>query len=199
MFDLLIVGAGPAAVSCGMVLSSAQGKAYMETKKIGMIAHSKASDLKGAILNNLYGVQANTKGKDLLEQEIENLSKSGKIEQLSPEAITEVVAKDDYYELKTENNAYETKNVVLAIGHSTKIADIKGLEEYATPHTKSLPGVKKTALKNTNLVVRPGLYVAGLTSDCASQAAIAAGTGADVAVQLMTKWNDGAFDHHHDK
>ncbi len=199
MYDLLIVGGGPAAMSCGMVIGSASEKPYIKGKKMGMIAYTKTSDLKAAVLNNLYGVALGVKGKELVEKELEHLKSFSALEQLEQEAITAVVAKDDYYEVKTQNNTYEAKNVVLAIGHSEKIANIEGLESYIVAHEKSLPGVKKSALKNTDLVVREGLYAAGLTSGCASQAVIAAGTGADVAVQLMTKWNDGVFDHHHDK
>lgn len=199
MYDLLIIGGGPAAISCGLVLGSAAQKPYMTDKKIGMIAHQKFADLNAALVNNLFGVEVGTKGKELMGKEFEKLQNFKNIEQLPQDVIEGVVEKDGYYEVTTEHNSYEAKQVVLAIGHHPRIGQIKGLDKYIVEHTKSLPGVAKTALKNTNLVVKEGLYVAGLTSGCASQVAIAVGTGADVAVQLLTKWNNGIFDHHHDK
>ncbi len=199
MFDLLIVGGGPAAVSCGLMLSSAKSHEYMQGKKVAMIAYNKARDLDVAVLNNYYGVASNTKGKDLNVKELERLNSFDFIQQLPEDVIKSVVAKDGGFEVQTAENTYLAKEVVLAIGHSPKIEKIAGLENYITEHKKSLPGQKKFALKNTDLVVAEGLYAAGLTSGCASQVAVAVGTGADVAIKLMTKWNDGVFTHHHDK
>ncbi len=199
MFDLLIIGGGPAAISCAMVLGSAASKSYMSSKKIGMIAYQKTADLNAAVLNNLFGVDLGAKGKTVAEDELKKLDNFKNIEQLAKAPIEEIIEKGEYYEIKTESTSYQAKQVVLAIGHNPRIAKIKGLEKYVVKHEKSLPGVEKVALKNTDLVVKEGLYVAGLTSGCASQVAIAVGTGADVAVQLLTKWNDGVFDHYHDK
>ncbi len=199
MLDLLIIGGGPAAISCGLVLSSAKEKEYMQHKKVAMIAYNKARDLDVAVLNNLFGVPSNTKGKELIASELERLNSFNFVEQLPQNPIEEISEKDGGFEVKTAENTYLAKEVVLAIGHSPKIEKIKGLNTYLTPHTKSLEGQKKFALTNNNLQIKEGLYVAGLTSDCESQAAIASGTGAVVAVQLMTKWNNGTFDHHHDK
>ncbi len=199
MFDLLIIGGGPAAISCGLVLGSAAEKPYMKDKKIGIIAYTKGGDLNAALLNNLFGVPSGTKGKELIKDELERLKTFTSIEQLTAEAITAVAKTDKGYKVSTATNTYETADLVLAIGHHPKIADIKGLEDLVVEHSKSLPGVNKSALKNNNLLVKDGLYAAGLTADGASQSAISVGLGADVAVQLLTKWNDGVFDHHHDK
>lgn len=199
MYDLLIIGGGPAAISCAMVLGSAASKPYMTDKKIGMIAHQKTADLNAAVLNNLFGVALGASGKAVAAEELDKLNSFKNIEQLSKAPVEAVIEKEGYYEINTEDSSYQAKQVVLAIGHNPRIAKIKGLEEYVIKHEKSLPNVEKSALKNTNLVVKEGLYVAGLTSGCASQVAIAVGTGADVAVQLLTKWNGGIFDHYHDK
>ncbi len=199
MFDLLIIGGGPAAISCGLVLGSASEKPYMKGKKIGMIAYSKTSDLNGAVLNNLFGVASGTKGKDLLEKELEHVRSFSSIEQLPVAAVEAVLPKGGSFEVKTAEHTYQAQAVVLAMGHSTAISKIEGLGNYIGEHGNSLPGVKKTELKHSNLLVDKGLYVAGVLSGSASQAAIAAGEGANVAVQLLTLWNEGVFDHHHDK
>lgn len=199
MFDLLIIGGGPSAVSCALILGSAASKPYMENKKIGMIAFQKTADLNGAVLNNLLGVAKGTKGTDLMTTAWEQVSSFSSIEQLAQEPVTSILSKEGYYEIKTEENTYKASQVVVAIGHHPRVAKIEGLETYVIPHEKSLPGISKSALRNENLVVKEGLYVAGLLSGCASQVAIAIGEGADVAVQLLTKWNGGEFDHYHDK
>lgn len=199
MFDLLIIGGGPSAISCALVLGSASSKPYMENKKIGMIAYQKTADLNIAVVNNLLGVAKETKGKDLMETAWKQVNSFPSIEQLTQEAVVSILPKEGHYEVKTQENTYSATQVVIAIGHHPRMAKIEGLESYVIPHEKSLVGIKKSALKNKNLVVREGMYVAGLASGCASQVAIAIGEGADVAVQLLTKWNGGEFDHHHDK
>lgn len=199
MFDVLIIGGGPAAISCGLVLGSAANKSYMQDKKMGMIAYAKAGDLNAALLNNLFGVASGTKGKQLIADELERLKTFKAIEQLAAEPIERIEAKEDYYIVSTAKDNYQSKAVVLAIGHNPKIAKIGGLEDITQAHSNSLPGVNKTAIRHSNLMVKDGLYVAGLTADCASQAAIAAGVGAEVAVHLLSKWNGNIFDHAHDK
>jgi uncharacterized FAD-dependent dehydrogenase len=45
-------------------------------------------------------------------------------------------------------------------------------------------------LKNNNHLVTKGIYVAGVLAGWRSQFAIAAGSGAQVATDILTKWND---------
>ena len=42
-FDALIIGGGAAGLSCALVLGSAVSKPYCADKKIGLIAHQRAS------------------------------------------------------------------------------------------------------------------------------------------------------------
>ena len=42
-YDVLIVGAGAAGMSCALVLGSAKNKPFAIDKKIGIIAHQKTS------------------------------------------------------------------------------------------------------------------------------------------------------------
>ncbi len=200
MYDLIIIGGGPAALSCALVLGSAEKKEYMQDKKIAIIANQKASDMNAALLNNLYGVEQGVKGKDFLKESLKQLDMFSNIEQLSPDMVNAVLDKGDAYEVKTEKDTYKAKQVVLAIGHGKKVNDIEGLSQYVEKHINTPAGMERFALKNKNLLVDgKGMYVAGVLGGCASQVVIAAGTGADVAVQLLTKWNNGVFDHHHDK
>ncbi len=199
MFDLLIIGGGPAAISCGLVLGSAAEKPYMRDKKIGMIAYTKGGDLNAALLNNLFGIPSGTKGKQIIDNELKRLETFTSIEQLTAEAISAITKTNNGYKISTANNTYEAVNVVLAIGHNPKIKNIEGLEDVLIAHGKSLPNVTKSALKNNNLVIEDGLYVTGTAANHASMAAISVGLGAQVAIQLLTKWNGGVFDHAHNK
>ena len=44
-----------------------------------------------------------------------------------------------------------------------------------------------------------GVYVCGTLSGCRSQFAIAAGSGASVATDILTLWNNGEHSQVHDK
>ncbi len=200
MYDLIIIGGGPSALSCALVLGSAGQKEYMKDKKIAIIANQKASDMKAAVLNNLYGVEQGVKGKDFLANSLKQLDMFKNIEQLSTDTVNSVLDKGEFYEVKTEKDTYQAKGVVLAVGHGKKVKNIEGLEKYVEKHINTPEGMERFALKNKNLLVdEKAMYVAGVLSGCSSQVAIASGTGADVAVQLLTKWNGNKFDHHHDK
>jgi hypothetical protein len=54
-------------------------------------------------------------------------------------------------------------------------------------------------LKNINHLVAEGIYVAGVLAGWRSQFAIAAGSGAQVATDILTLWNDGNQTMIHDK
>ena len=66
MYDCLIIGGGVSGISCALVLGSAPQKAFVSDKKIGIIAHQKASMLQDALFNNAYGITPGTLGNDLL-------------------------------------------------------------------------------------------------------------------------------------
>ena len=46
MYDVLIIGGGVSGMSCALILGSAQNKTFVTDKKIGIIAHQKASSLQ---------------------------------------------------------------------------------------------------------------------------------------------------------
>ena len=54
-------------------------------------------------------------------------------------------------------------------------------------------------LINEDHLVRPGLYVAGTLAGHRSQFAIACGSGAAVATDILTEWNNGNHAMVHDK
>lgn len=198
MFDVLIIGGGVAGASCALVLGSAHAKKFVQGKKIGIIAHQKASALQDAIFYNAYGVPSGTLGKDLLDQSLAQLEHNyPHIAQIEDEKAIRVLAVADGYEVITNKSTYTSKMVVVAIGSSNLFA-IEGLMEYIEPHSKSLPEKQRIQLKNNDQKVAEGLYVAGTLAGHRSQLAIAAGSGAAVATDILVIWNEGVETHSHD-
>jgi len=198
MFDCLIIGGGVSGVSCAQILGSAHKKAFVSEKRIGIITHQKASMLQDALFNNAYGIAPGTLGSDLLQNSLTDLATIyPQIEQIDHEKVISVVKNSDGYFVTTNNNVYEAKIVVIAINSSNPIT-IEGLDEFVEAHKKSLPQKNRIQLKNEDHLVTEGMYVAGTLAGHRSQLAIAAGSGAAVATDILTLWNDGIETHAHD-
>ena len=91
----------------------------------------------------------------------------------------------------------QTRNIVVGIGWANTFA-IEGLMQYVEPHKKSIVEKNRIQLKNDDHKVADGIYVIGTLAGWRSQLAIAAGSGAAVATDILTLWNGGIQTHAHD-
>jgi len=197
-FDVLIIGGGAAGMSCALVLGSAKSKPYAKDKKIGIVMHQKASALDGALFNNVLGLAPGTTGKELLKQGEQQLSQTyPHVAQIKKEKVFEVSKTDKGFLVSTNKNSYVAKIVVIAVGPSN-LFNIKGLEHFVMPHEKLPVAKNRIQLKNTDHLIEEGLYVAGVLAGWRSQYAIAAGSGAHVATDILTLWNNGQTSMVHD-
>jgi len=199
MFDALIVGGGAAGLSCALVLGSAKDKAYAVHKRIAIITHQKTSHLQNALFNNVLGIAPKTTGASIL--------KSGKnqlttlyphVTQIANEKVVSVSKTLTGFAIATNKHLYESKLIVVAVGY-TNLITIKGLDAYIEPHPKANVDKDRIWLKNDNHLVDDNLYVAGTLAGWRSQFAIASGSGAHVATDILTLWNDGKHTKVHDK
>ncbi|WBL25905.1 FAD-dependent oxidoreductase [Zunongwangia sp. HGR-M22] len=199
-YDLLIVGGGAAAMSCALVIGSALEKEYAKDKKIGIVLHQKSSDLQNALFNNVLGLKPGTEGRALLEEGPRQLEELyPKVDQLKKEKLQHISKNEDgIYELKTNKETYLAKKVVIAIGYSDNFR-IGGLDKYVMPHKKAKASKNRIQLMNEDHLVIPDLYVAGSLAGWRSQYSIACGSGAAVATDILTDWNDGEHTKVHDK
>jgi len=199
MFDALIIGGGAAGLSCALVLGSAKNKPFASGKRIGIIVHQKTSHLQTALFNNVLGLDPKTTGESILIQGKKQLaSLYPHIEQIDKEKVTEIVSTDDGFSVITNKNSYHSKIVIVAVGY-TNLMTIKGLEGYIEPHPRAVKEKDRIWLKNNDHLIKDGLYVAGSLAGWRSQFAIASGSGAQVATDILTLWNDGKHAAVHDK
>ena len=190
-FDVLIIGGGAAGMSCALVLGSARNKPFAAEKKIGIIMHQRASALDGALFNNVLGIEPGTTGKELLESGRQQLAETyPHVTQIEKEKVQSVEKSGSGYRVHTNKNDYRAIIVVVAVGPSN-LFNIEGLKQYLEPHDR-LPAVKqRIQLKNSDHLVSENLYVAGVLAGWRSQFAMAAGSGAHVATDILTLWNGG--------
>ena len=198
MFDVLIIGGGVAGMSCALVLGSAKNKIFVADKKIGIIAHQKTSSLQEALFNNAYGIAPGKLGADLLTESTAHLSKLyPHIDQITDEKVMKIEGDFPDFKVITNKNSYQTKMIVVAIGYANTF-DIDGLTQYVEPHQKAVVEKQRIQLKNIDHKVTEGIYVAGNLAGWRSQLAIAAGSGAAVATDILTFWNNGIDAQSHD-
>lgn len=208
MFDVLLIGGGVSGMSCALVLGSAKNKSFATDKKIGIITHQKTSALQEALINNGYGITPGKLGTDLLSESIQHLSETyPHIHQISEEKVLKIEGKFTSsvrpssscpeFTVITNKNTYKSKIIVIGIGSANTFA-IEGLMQFVEPHKKALPEKQRIQLKNNDHLVAEGIYVIGVLAGWRSQVAIAAGSGAAVATDILTLWNNGVQTHAHD-
>lgn len=199
VYDVLIIGGGVAGVSCALVLGSAHQKPFVNNKKVGLIAHQKTSSLQEALFNNAYGIPAGTLGADLLTSSLEQLaSLYPHVAQIKGEKVLKVLGQAPHFTVHTNKNTYNCRAVVVAVGYAQTF-DIEGLMPFVAPHPKAVAEKQRIYLRNQDHLVTEGIYVAGTLAGWRSQLAIAAGSGAAVATDLLTLWNGGIDAQSHDK
>lgn len=198
MFDVLIIGGGVSGVSCALVLGSAHKKPFVSSKKIGIITHQKTSSLQEALFNNAYGIAPGKLGSELLTESTAQLAHLyPHVSQISNEKVVQIEGEYPNFVVKTNKNSYLTKIIVVAVGYSNTFA-IEGLMHYVAKHPKAVVEKERIFLKNSDHKVTEGIYVAGTLAGWRSQLAIAAGSGAAVATDILTLWNDGIDSQSHD-
>ena len=129
MYDVIIVGAGPAGISASLYT-------VRRNLKTLIIYKEKSALEKSTRIENYYGFEKGINGKDLykigirqaqniganvIEDEVTNiqieyLKKDGNIEQI--------------FKVQTLNNEFESKSVILATGNKKSKLNIKNIEEY---------------------------------------------------------------------
>jgi thioredoxin reductase len=198
-FNVLIIGGGVAGLQCALVLGSAQKKPFAIDKKIGIVLHQKTSHLQNALFNNVLGLVPKTLGKDILIEGKQQLANEyPAVSQIEKEKVISIASFNDAYQVVTNKGAYTSKIVIIALNYSKPFA-IKGLESFMEPHKKANPEKDRIQLINNEGFIKKGLYCCGTIAGCRSQFAIAAGSGAAVATDILTLWNDGNHVKIHDK
>ena len=190
MFDVLIIGGGVSCVSCGLILGSAHKKTFAKDKK--------ASSLQDAIFYNAYGINSGKLGSEILTETTTQLQENyPHVIQIEDEKVVSISGEAGNFVVITNKNNYKTRLIVVGIG-SSNLFSIEGLQQYVEPHKKSLAEKNRIQLQNKDHKVTDGIYVVGTLAGHRSQLSIATGSGAAVATDILTLWNNGIETHIHD-
>ncbi len=197
VFDVLIIGGGVSGMSAAISLGSAKEFPFAKDKAIGIIAHQRSSSLQNALFNNVIGLTPGTLGSNIMTEGIEQIKTLyPHVEIIENEKVLSI-EENEFITVNSNKNTYQAKKIIIAVG--PKNFAIKGLESFEEKHEKLDPEKERTQLKNTNHVVKENIYVTGVLAGHRSQYAIALGSGAMVAMDILSEWNDGKPVKVHDK
>lgn len=121
-YDVIIIGAGPAAQQAGLFL----GRAKLKTLLIG--DHAKSELAYGKVIGNLFGVPDEPPGSLLLSGGIEHLKRCG-VEIMNAE-IVDVAVPNSLVVTTSDLNAYAARGIIIATGRQLPSAGIRGEKEF---------------------------------------------------------------------
>lgn len=120
MYDIIIVGAGPAGISAGLYARRAN--------KNVLIIYSGESNLeKAEKIDNYYGFVNGISGKDLYENGIRQAENLGV--EVKKEEVLNIEMTLDGFAVKTIDNVYESFVCIIATGNKKLRPNIKGIIE----------------------------------------------------------------------
>lgn len=135
MYDCIIIGKGPAGISCAIYLKRFNKNVLVIGKDYGSLGRAKVIENYYGF-NSISGIELAKKG----EEQAKNLG---------IEVLTDEVLEIDNLTVKTKNNEYSAKSIFLATGKSNKVS-ISGLNDEFVSYCATCDGFffrkKKLAL-----------------------------------------------------
>lgn len=162
MYDVIIIGAGPAGLTAGMYCARGGKKTLI----LGSVYGSQQS--MGGLYENYPGFPDGIQGIELSERMLSQAEKYGA--ELHEEVVLKVVSLNGVFSVKTESWEYESRALILATGASHRKLNVPGEEEYATRGVSYCAYCDGSLFRNKTVAVigygngaaKAVLYLAGL-------------------------------------
>jgi thioredoxin reductase (NADPH) len=122
MFDAVIIGAGPAGISAGLYLKRAN-------KNVLILYHGESQLEKAHKIDNFYGFPLGITGKDLYINGINQAVNLG-IEVRDLEVLSIQMNEKMEYTIRTSEEEFNSKVVILATGNKKLRPNIKGVDLF---------------------------------------------------------------------
>ncbi len=182
MYDVIIVGAGPAGASAALFAAKAGKKT--------LVIDSDQSITKRAWIENHYGVME-ISGPDMVALGKKQIEKFGAT--LVNARVTDVQKTNDGLTVKTEDEEYQGKHVILATGLLVDVAEKMGLtiKEGTEPRIQKIVAVNEQGKTDIE-----GVWAAGTVAGTSMHTIITAGDGARVAINVISELNGERYVDH---
>lgn len=174
MYDVAIVGAGPAGASAATFTA----RAGLKT----LLLDADQSMTRRAWIPNHLGFPKGVSGPDLVDLGKQHAEAAGA--KLVKAKVTAVRRESDAFRLETEGGeTYEARQVILCLGANCELARQAGAEivEGPEPRIKEVVAVDREGRTRID-----GLWAAGTCAGTSVHTIITAGDGARVAINLIS-------------
>ncbi|EPZ41847.1 FAD-dependent oxidoreductase [Alicyclobacillus acidoterrestris] len=182
MYDIAIIGAGPAGGSAALFSARANKKTVFFDSDQGVT--------RRALLRNHYGI-AEIGGPDLVEVGQRQATEAGA--ELVRSKVVDVQKNGDTFTVKTEDGTFEARYVILATGLWADLAESIGVTTKPATEPRIKTIVEVDAQGRTNI---PGIWAAGTIAGTSVHTIITAGDGARVAINLISEINGERYVDH---
>ena len=119
MYDVIIIGSGPAGISAAIYLKRAK-------KNILIVSNGKSALQKAHKIENYYGIES-ISGEELHKVGIKQVERLG-VSIEKDEVIN--ISVDRHFIVTTVNREFEAKKVIIATGTNRMAPNIKGIKEF---------------------------------------------------------------------
>lgn len=182
MYDVIIIGAGPAGASAGIFTAKAGKKT--------LILDNDKSVTKRAWMENHYGAPS-ISGPDLVETGKGQAAKHGA--EIIQSEVAAIKKEADGFVVATENGEYQASHVILATGMSVELGETSGVQTKpgTEPRIKAIYDVDQAGKTNIE-----GIWAAGTCAGVSMHTIITAGDGAKVAINVISEMNGERYVDH---
>lgn len=122
IYDVIVIGAGPAGISASLYVKRANMNVLVLYKGISQLEKANKID-------NYYGFENGISGKDLYEHGINQAKQLG-INVLQKEVVDIGITENNIFNVKTAEETFEAKSVIIATGNKKLKPSIKGINEF---------------------------------------------------------------------
>jgi thioredoxin reductase (NADPH) len=182
MYDIAIIGAGPAGASAALFAAKSGKKTLVFENNKGMT--------KMAWFDNYYGIPA-IGGPELVETGKQQAVKFGA--EIVEETVQNIISSAGGVTITSEQGSYEAKHVILATGALTDLAEHVGVQTKPGTEPRIKTIIDVDAAGKTNI---PGVWAAGTVAGVSVHAVITAGDGAKVAINIISELNGSRYVDH---
>ncbi|WP_062353124.1 FAD-dependent oxidoreductase [Bacillus kwashiorkori] len=182
MYEIAIIGAGPAGASAALFTAKAGKKTIVfdhgksATNRAWIENHYGAMDVSGPELLEIGKKQAKQHGVEIVENEVIEMEKG-----------------ETSFIVKTETSSYEAKYIILATGLLIPLGEKLGVKVVpgTEPRIRHVFEVDESG--KTNI---PRIWACGTAAGVSMHTIITAGDGAKVAINLISEINGERYVDH---
>lgn len=183
MYEIAVIGAGPAGASAALFAAKAGKQTLLVDSDKGMTRRGR--------YENYYGI-AEISGPELVDMGHQQVVKFGA--ELVKDQAVKLSKSEEGFVIETEGGtSYEAKHIILATGVLTDLAAAAGVETQDGTEPRIKTVIKVNAQGQTNV---PGIWAAGTVAGVSVHAVITAGDGAKVAINVISELNGARYVDH---